>query len=151
MCHSHRKSFSFFPFLVFGLIVASSSQGAEVRVLTAADFAAPQLLGGTDFDAGVGDVLLRNDKVWTVISAIGATGDFGLPFTSEVLPTTGVLTDVGTVTGGVPDRNDQLTEVQHLLNLDVTSIILYGELLQSPSPNDSPSFLVCALSRKGRE
>jgi hypothetical protein len=142
MCNSPRKSLLFLPFLVFGLIVASASQGAEVRVLTAADFAAPQLLGGTDFDAGVGDVLLRNDKVWTVISAIGATGDFGLPFTSEVLPTTGVLTDVGTVTGGVPDRNDQLTEVQHLLNLDLTSIILYGALVQSPSGGATASVTV---------
>lgn len=142
MCKSHWNPPSFLLFLAFGLIVAPSSQGAEVRVLTAADFAAPQLLGGTDFDAGVGDVLLRNDKVWTVISAIGVTGDFGLPFTSEVLPTTGVLTDVGTVTGGVPDRNDQLTEVQHLLNLDVTSIILYSSLVQSASPAATVSVTV---------
>ena len=33
----------------------------------------------------------------------------------------------------MPDRNDQLTEVQHLLNLDTTSVILYGALIQSPS------------------
>jgi hypothetical protein len=142
MRKSRRSPLSFLLFLAFGLIVASPGQAAEVRVLTAADFAAPQLLGGTDFDAGVGDVLLRNDKVWTVISAIGATGDFGLPFTSEVFPTTGVLTDVGTVTGGAPDRNDQLTEVQHLLNLDAGSPILYGALLQSPSGGATASVTV---------
>lgn len=142
MSKSFWSSLSRLLFLVFGLLAASPGHGAEVRVLTAGDFAAPQLLGGTDFDAGVGDVLLRNDKVWTVISAVGTTGDFGLPFTSEVFPTTGVLTDVGTVTGGVPDRNDQLTEVQHLLNLDAGSPILYGALVQSASGGATASVTV---------
>ncbi len=114
-------------------LLALPGHAAEVRPLTQADFEAPQLLGGTDFDAGVGDVLLRNDRVWAVVSAIGATGDFGIPFTGEVFPTTGVLSDVGTVTGGVPDRNDQLTEVQHILNLDAGSPVLYGALSTSSS------------------
>ena len=32
-----------------------------------------------------------------------------------------------------------------------SSLVFKSSLLQSPSPNDSPSFLACALSRKGRE
>ena len=45
--------------------------------------------------------------MWAVILAVGATPDFGVPFTGEVLPSAGVLIDAGTV----GDRNDELNEI----------------------------------------
>jgi hypothetical protein len=51
----------------------------DARPLVAADLAE---LGGSDFDGGVGDLLLRNDEVWAVIlKPGGTTGDFGIPLT----------------------------------------------------------------------
>jgi hypothetical protein len=79
-------------------------------------------MGGTDFDGGVGDILLRNDKVEAVILSTGATPDFGIPFAAEALPAAGVIVDAGTL----GDKNDQLTEIDHVLNLDGKNVVLYG-------------------------
>ncbi len=101
------------------LFAPLSAMALDARPLTQADLAE---LGGSDFNGGVGDILLRNDKVWVVILDTGATPDFGIPFTGEVLPSAGVIMDLGTV----GDRNDELNEIHQLLNLSPDSIILYG-------------------------
>jgi hypothetical protein len=74
--------------LSLSLLVPSSSWAAEARTL-----ALPDLLqmGGTDFDGGVGDLLLRNDKVEAVVHAIDATPDFSIPLAGRSLPSSGIL------------------------------------------------------------
>jgi hypothetical protein len=104
--------------LVSGFAFAPSAFGAEARLLTATDVAG---MGGTDFKGGVGDYLLRNDKVEAVILAVAATPDFGIPIVSETLPGRGVLIDLGTR----GDKNDQLGEIVHLVNLDA-NLIFYA-------------------------
>ncbi len=79
-------------------------KNAEARLLTLQDI---QKMGGTDFDGGVGDYLLRNDQIEAVILSIGATPDFNIPYTAGNLPSRGVLIDVGTR----GDRNDQFDEL----------------------------------------
>jgi hypothetical protein len=101
-----------------GLFTTSTAQAATARELTAADLAA---LGGTDFDGGPGDYLLRNDKVEATILGVTATPDFGIPVVAEALPGRGVIVDLGTV----GDKNDQLTEIDHVVNL-AANVILYG-------------------------
>jgi hypothetical protein len=108
--------------LLTGLGGASQAFAAEARLLTAADVAD---LGGTDFKGGEGDYLLRNDKLDAVLLAVDATPDFGIPILAEALPGRGVLIDVSTRTGGVSDKNDQLGEIDHVVNLG-QNIIFYG-------------------------
>jgi hypothetical protein len=110
------------------LASSSSAWAAEARLLTMADLSQ---MGGTDFDGGVGDLLLRNDKVEAVVHAIGATPDFNIPFSGESLPSRGVLIDVG----NRGQRNDQLTEIQHVINLSPSSVVLYlGSKQGFPDP-----------------
>jgi hypothetical protein len=108
--------------LVASLGTASSVWAAEAGTLTAADLAA---LGGTDFDGGPGDYFLRNDKIEATILAITTTPDFDIPIVAEALPGRGVIVDVGTVTDGVGDKNDQLTEIDHVVNLGA-NVIFYS-------------------------
>ncbi len=93
---------------------APTAWGAEARLLDATDIAG---MGGTDFKGGIGDYLLRNDKVEAVILAVAVSPDFGIPIIAEALPGRGVLIDVGTRTAGVSDKNDQLGEIDHVVNL----------------------------------
>src|SRR4030095_14242990 len=103
------------------LVLASpSARAAEARLLTAADIAG---MGGTDFKGGVGDYLLRNDVIEGVILAVGTTPDFGIPILAEALPGRGVLIDLGTR----GDKNDQLGEIDHLVNLGA-NVIFYVSL-----------------------
>ncbi|HEV7509228.1 MAG TPA: hypothetical protein VGS07_30410 [Thermoanaerobaculia bacterium] len=104
--------------LSLSLLVPSSTWAAEARTL-----AMPDLLqmGGTRFNGGVGDLLLRNDKVEAVVHAVGATPDFNISFSGEVLPSSGVLVDVG----NRGQRNDQMNEIHHILNLSASSFVLY--------------------------
>lgn len=125
--------------LLLGLVAPLSASALDARPLVAADL--PQL-GGSDFNAGVGDLLLRNDKVWAVILDIGATPDFGVPFTGEVLPSAGVLIDAGTV----GDRNDELNEIHQLLNLSPDSLVLYGAVVGSGVVGDTASITVAGIA-----
>jgi hypothetical protein len=100
------------------LLVPSATWAAEARTLTMPDLLQ---MGGTDFDGGVGDLLLRNDKVEAVVQAIGATPDFNIPFSGESLPSRGVLIDVG----NRGQRNDQLNEIHHVLNFSPANVVLY--------------------------
>ena len=113
------------PLLLLLLPTAPAAWGAEARLLTLDDITALDgitALGGTDFDGGVGDYLLKSDRVEAVLLALGATPDFGIPFAPEVLPSRGVLIDVGTPGA----RNDQLNEIHQVLNISPTSLVLYG-------------------------
>ena len=114
-----KKNLSFMLAVAFALAAASPAFALDARPLVAADL---PTMGGTDFDGGVGDILLRNDKVEAVILATGATPDFGIPFAAEALPAAGVIVDAGTL----GDKNDQLTEIDHVLNLDGRNLVLYG-------------------------
>jgi hypothetical protein len=107
--------------LVLSLASAPSALGAEARLLAAGDLPA---MGGTDFKGGVGDYLLRNDKVEAVILAVATTPDFGIPIIAEALPGRGVLVDLGTR----GDKNDQLGEIDHLVNLGA-NLIFYAALV----------------------
>jgi hypothetical protein len=78
-------------------------------------------MGGTDFDGGPGDYLLRNDKVEAIILGITTTPDFGIPIVAEALPGRGVIVDLGTL----GDKNDQLTEIDHVVNI-AANVIFYG-------------------------
>ena len=102
------------------LAAAPAAFGAEARLLTAADISG---MGGTDFDGGVGDYLLRNDVLEAVILAVDVTPDFGIPIVAEALPGRGVIVDLGTR----GDKNDQLSEIDHLVNLDA-NVIFYTQL-----------------------
>lgn len=104
--------------LSLSLLVPSATWAAEARTLALPDL--PQM-GGTRFTGGVGDLLLRNDKVEAVVHAIGATPDFNIPFSGEVLPSSGILNDVG----NRGQRNDQMNEIHHILNLSASSFVLY--------------------------
>ncbi len=117
-----RRPITFLSLLLFaGLASAPDALGAEARLLTAADIAG---MGGTDFKGGEGDYLLRNDEIEAVILAIAETPDFGIPVVSETLPGRGVLIDLGTR----GDKNDQLGEIVHLVNLDA-NLIFYTTFL----------------------
>ncbi|MCP4249503.1 MAG: hypothetical protein GY778_20875, partial [bacterium] len=102
---------------VFGLL-APAAWGAEARPLTLADITG---MGGPSFQGGVGDYLLRNDRLDAVILAVGITPDgvettdsgLGSYFTSGLAPTGGILVDAMT-TG---DANDQLQTIAHNVNL----------------------------------
>jgi hypothetical protein len=65
--------------------------------------------------------LLRNDKIEAVILGITATPDFGIPIVAEALPGRGVIIDLGTR----GDKNDQLTEIDHVVNI-AANVIFYG-------------------------
>lgn len=121
------------------LVAASASQALDARPLTAADLPS---LGGSDFDGGVGDILLRNDEVWAVILDNTATPDFDIPLTPEVLPSTGVLIDVGTVGA----RNDELNEIHQLLNLSGDSPILYGGPIATSMSGSTASVTVQGIA-----
>ena len=97
---------------------ASPVWAAEAGTLTAADLAS---LGGTDFDGGPGDYFLRNDKIEATILGITTTPDFGIPIVAEALPGRGVIVDLGTR----GDKNDQLTEIDHVVNI-AANVIFYG-------------------------
>ena len=118
--------------LTLGLVASLGSASsvwadAKAGILTAADLAA---LGGTDFDGGPGDYFLRNDKIEAVILGITATPDFGIPIVAEALPGRGVIVDLGTV----GDKNDQLTEIDHVVNI-AANVIFYGGLAEGlPAP-----------------
>jgi hypothetical protein len=121
------------------LFAPLSAMGLDARLLTAADLTE---VGGSDFNGGVGDILLRNDKVWAVILNIGATPDFGVPFTGEVLPSAGVLVDAGTV----GDRNDELNEIHQLLNLSPDSVVLYAAVVDMSVVGDTASVTVSGIA-----
>jgi len=110
---------SILALLALSVVTASSAWGAEARLLTATDIAG---MGGTDFKGGVGDLLLRNDKIEIVILAVDVTPDFGIPIVSETLPGRGVIIDAGTL----GDKNDQLGEILHVANLG-GNILFYDE------------------------
>ena len=114
-----KKFLSCMLAVALGLVAGSPAFALDARPLVAADL---PTMGGTDFDGGVGDILLRNDKVEAVILSTGATPDFGIPFAAEALPAAGVLVDAGTL----GDKNDQLTEIDQVLNLDGRNVVLYG-------------------------
>ncbi len=116
-----------FTFLLM-LLAPPPARAAEARTLTLPDLAQ---MGGTDFDGGVGDLLMRNDKVEAVVHAIGATPDFNVPFSGESLPSSGILIDVG----NRGRRNDQLTEIHHVLNFSPVNVVLYlGSASGLPDP-----------------
>jgi hypothetical protein len=102
------------------VLTSTSVRAAEARLLTAADLPA---MGGTDFKGGVGDYLLRNDVIEAVILAVANQPDFPIPILAEALPGRGVLIDLGTR----GDKNDQLGEIDHLVNLGA-NVIFYASL-----------------------
>ena len=102
------------------VLASSSARAAEARLLTAADLPG---MGGTDFKGGVGDYLLRNDVIEAVILAVANQPDFPIPILAEALPGRGVLIDLGTR----GDKNDQLGEIDHLVNLGA-NVIFYASL-----------------------
>jgi len=108
--------------LTLGLLASlgssSSVWAAEAGTLTAADLTS---LGGTDFDGGPGDYFLRNDKIEATILGITTTPDFQIPIVAEALPGRGVIVDLGTR----GDKNDQLTEIDHVVNI-AANVIFYG-------------------------
>ena len=104
--------------ILLSLVAAPSAFAAEARLLTAADIVD---MGGTDFKGGVGDYLLRNDVIEGVILAVTETPDFGIPIVSEALPGRGILVDLGTR----GDKNDQLGEIDHLVNLGA-NVVFYA-------------------------
>ena len=106
--------------LALALLAPAALHAAEARLLTAADIAD---MGGTDFKGGVGDYLLRNDVIEAVVLAVATTPDFGIPILSEALPGRGVLVDLGTR----GDKNDQLGEIDHLVNLGA-NVVFYVAL-----------------------
>ncbi|MGB5503021.1 MAG: hypothetical protein WBM75_11525, partial [Polyangiales bacterium] len=130
---------------------ASSVWAAEAGTLTAADLAS---LGGTDFDGGPGDYFLRNDQIEATILGITATPDFQIPIVAEALPGRGVIVDLGTR----GDKNDQLTEIDHVVNIaanvifytnasfandgDTASITVSGVVLLDPISSPSNPTLV---------
>ncbi len=101
---------------VFGL-PAPAAWAAEARLLTQADIDG---MGGPVFQGGVGDYLLRNDRLDAVILAIGVTPDgvettdsgLGSYFSNGLSPTGGILIDA--MTPG--DANDQLQTIVHNVN-----------------------------------
>jgi hypothetical protein len=130
---------------------ASSVWAAEAGTLTAADLAS---LGGTDFDGGPGDYFLRNDLIEATILGITTTPDFQIPIVAEALPGRGVIVDLGTR----GDKNDQLTEIDHVVNIaanvifytnasfanqgDTASITVFGVVLFDPISSPSNPTLV---------
>lgn len=133
-----RRSLALLVSLVL-LLAPQAALALDARPLTAADL--PEL-GGSDFNAGVGDILLRNDKVWAVILDVGATPDFGVPFSGEVLPSAGILIDAGTV----GDRNDELNEIHQILNLSADSVIIYGAITGSGVVGSTASVTVQGIA-----
>jgi hypothetical protein len=65
--------------------------------------------------------LLRNDMIEAVILAVDTTPDFEIPIVAEALPGRGVIVDLGTR----GDKNDQLTEIDHVANI-AANVIFYG-------------------------
>src|SRR5262245_17650203 len=114
---THRALLAVLCALALPLASAPSALGAEARTLAAGDLPA---MGGTDFKGGVGDYLLRNDRIEAVILAVASTPDFGIPIVAEALPGRGVLVDLGTL----GDKNDQLGEIDHLVNLGA-NVVFY--------------------------
>lgn len=125
--------------IVLLLMLPAPAFGLDARPLTTADLSE---IGGSDFNAGVGDILLRNDKVWAVILDIGATPDFNVPFTGEVLPSAGVLIDAGTV----GDRNDELNEIHQVLNLSGDSVIIYASVAEQSVVGSTASVTVSGFA-----
>jgi hypothetical protein len=119
-------SVSLAVFLALGFVAAPSAWSAEARTLTAADIAG---MGGTDFKGGVGDLLLRNDKIEVVILAVTETPDFEIPVVSETLPGRGIIIDAGTR----GDKNDQLGEIVHVANLGGNVLFYDGSSITSAS------------------
>jgi len=113
--------------VTIGLFATSTALAAETGTLTAADLAS---LGGTDFDGGPGDYFLRNDKIEATILGIVSTPDFGIPIVAEALPGRGIIIDLGTR----GDKNDQLTEIDHVVNLDANPIFYGGAAEGLPAP-----------------
>ncbi len=103
---------------------------AEARLLTLDDI---EKMGGTDFDGGVGDYLLRNDLIEAVVLAIGETPDFGVAYAPENLPSRGVLIDIGTR----GQRNDQFDELHQAINFDWINdrIQYFGADKDLPAPS----------------
>jgi hypothetical protein len=110
-----------------GSFSTSTARAADAGTLTAADLGA---LGGTDFDGGPGDYYLRNDKIEATILGIASTPDFGIPIVAEALPGRGILIDLGTL----GDKNDQLTEIDHVVNLAANPIFYGGPSEGLPAP-----------------
>ena len=113
-----RSSITAMFLLALTIAAAPAAWGAEARALTTTDIAG---MGGTDFKGGVGDYLLRNDEIEAVVLGIDTTGDFGIPVIAEALPGRGILIDAGTL----GDKNDQLGEIDHVVNLG-EGVIFYG-------------------------
>lgn len=113
--------------LLIPLAFSTEAFAAEARTLTLPDI---EGMGGTDFDGGVGDYLLRNDAVEAVVLAIDRTPDFGIPIVAEALPGRGILVDVGTR----GDKNDQLSEIDQVVNLDANVIFYGGPAEGLPAP-----------------
>jgi len=124
----HKLIVFIVTFLILGFIAVPSAWGAEARLLTGTDIAA---MGGTDFKGGAGDLLLRNDKIEVVILAVTATPDFGIPVVTETLPGRGVIIDAGTL----GDKNDQLGEILHFVNLGQSLVFYEDSSITSASGN----------------
>lgn len=77
-----------------------------------------------------------------MILDVGATPDFGIPFTGEVLPSAGVLIDAGTV----GDRNDELNEIHQLLNLSPDSVVLYASVVSMGVVGPTASVTVAGIA-----
>ncbi len=119
--------------ITFGILVTAvlvgplvpTAWGAEARLVTLEDL---DEMGGVSFQSGVGDYLLRNDRLEAVILSVEGTPDFGTRFNNGVLHTGGVLIDAGSL----GDRNDQfLVMVQ---NVNVSSASGYLIYLDDPAP-----------------
>jgi len=134
-----RQSLLSIVLVAFFLSLPFQALGLDARPLVAADLAE---IGGSDFNAGVGDLLLRNDKVWAVVLDIGATPDFGVPFTGEVLPSAGVIIDAGTV----GDRNDELNEIHQVLNLSGDSVVIYAAVANAGVVGSTASITVSGFA-----
>jgi hypothetical protein len=127
--------------LAVGMLIAPSAWAgfSEARFITPADIAG---MGGTDFDGGTGnpggfngDYLLRNDKVEVVIMGFDSSADFGIPIGPEALATRGVIIDAGTR----GDKNDQLSEISHVVNASADNSIFYTPDVFPPSISNGPT------------
>ncbi len=105
---------------------APAAWGAQATLLTQADIDG---MGGPKFQGGVGDYLLRNDRIDIIVLAVGVTpdgvttDDFGTGsyFTDGIVVSGGNIIDAMSRTGGANDRNDQFQTVIHNVNLVSTN------------------------------
>lgn len=121
-----KKSVVPFFLALFCIAALSHKTHAELvaRQITM-DTTGTDLFLGTDAVGGVGDWFLSNGTVQAIIDNVGFQEDIpsaSLPITNGVAPSGGTVIDLGLV----GKNNDQLNQIFHLANFNVTTPIIYG-------------------------